>query len=199
MIAAAFTSDVGVDNEALTLPSGGYLYFDVNGITPSRERTLAEVKDKVEASWRADEIGKRLKAKADAMLAKLKSGGTLAAVAERRRPAGATGQRPARAARSGGFTPAKLVQAAFTTPQGRAGQRRGRQPDRALRVPGDRGRRAQARCQVAEASRRWPARCRPPIPTTSSAEYIAQLENDIGVSINQTAFNQVVGGGQPGS
>ena len=73
VIAAAFNSDVGVDNEALTLPSGGYLYFDVDGITPSRARTLAEVKDKVEASWRADEIGKRLKAKADAMLAKLKS------------------------------------------------------------------------------------------------------------------------------
>ena len=81
VVAAAFASDVGVDNDALQLPDGGYLYYDVTGITPSRERTLAEVKDQVEQHWRDDEIAKRLSAKTDDMLGKLKAGASLAELA----------------------------------------------------------------------------------------------------------------------
>ena len=56
VVAAAFATDVGVENDPLQLPDGGYLWYDVAGITPSRDRTLDEVKDKVEARWRDDEI-----------------------------------------------------------------------------------------------------------------------------------------------
>ena len=72
---APFASDVGVDNDPLQLPNGGYVWYDVTGITPARERTLDEVKDQVEARWRDDEIAKRLKAKAADILDKLKAGG----------------------------------------------------------------------------------------------------------------------------
>ena len=46
VVAAAFSSDVGVDNDPLQLPNGGYLWYDVTGITPARDRTLDEVKDR---------------------------------------------------------------------------------------------------------------------------------------------------------
>ena len=75
------SSDVGVDTEALQLPSGGYLYFDVTGVTPSRERTLEEVKDQVETRFRDDEVAKRLLAKADDIVGKLKAGTPFAQVA----------------------------------------------------------------------------------------------------------------------
>ena len=117
VINAAFTSDIGVDTEALQMPGGGFLWYDVTGITPSRERTLDEVKDQVAARWRDDEIAKRLQAKADDMLGKLKAGTTLAQLAseaglkvgtaadlQRRKPAG--------------FVPAKVVDAVFKTPKG---------------------------------------------------------------------------------
>src|ERR1700688_1298395 len=52
VIAAVFSSDVGVDAEPLQLPNGGYLWYDVNGITQSRESMLDEVKAQVEARWR---------------------------------------------------------------------------------------------------------------------------------------------------
>ena len=65
----------------LQLPNGGYLYYDVTGITPSRERTLDEVKDQVAKRWRDDEIAKRLNAKTDDLLGKLKAGSSLAEVA----------------------------------------------------------------------------------------------------------------------
>jgi len=60
LIDSVFTSDVGVDNEPVTLPTGGFVYYDVAGITPSRERTLDEVKDRVEARWRDDQVIARL-------------------------------------------------------------------------------------------------------------------------------------------
>jgi len=39
VISAAFGSDVGVDNEPLQIPGGGYLWVDVTGVKPSRERS----------------------------------------------------------------------------------------------------------------------------------------------------------------
>ena len=56
------------------MPGGGYLYYDVTGIKPSRERTLDEVKDQVATRWRDDEIAKRLQTKSEDLLAKLKAG-----------------------------------------------------------------------------------------------------------------------------
>ena len=42
----------------------GYVFFEVEGITPARDRTLDEVHDKVVADWKAAEAEKRLDAKA---------------------------------------------------------------------------------------------------------------------------------------
>ena len=80
MVSQAFNSDVGVDNDPIQF-RGGYVWYDVLGITPSRERTLDEVKDQVEAKWREDQISVKLRAKATEMVQKLEQGGTLAAEA----------------------------------------------------------------------------------------------------------------------
>ena len=143
-VAAAFASDVGVDNDPLQLPNGGYLWFDVTGITPSRERTLDEVKDQVEARWRDDEIAKRLQAKADDMVGKLKAGTTLAQLATE------TGLKVVTATdlqrgKTGRLRAGQAGRCGLQDAQGRAGQRRGRSSNRAFRVPRDRRRRSHAR------------------------------------------------------
>jgi peptidyl-prolyl cis-trans isomerase D len=81
VVAAAFGSDVGVDNEPLPIPGGGYVWVDVTGVKPPRERSLDEVRGQVEERWRNEEITKRLKAKAAELLEKLKGGATLNDVA----------------------------------------------------------------------------------------------------------------------
>lgn len=78
LIAQAFASDVGVDNDTLQLGNNGFIWFDVIGVTPSRDRTLDEVKDKVEARWREDQISSRLMTKATDTIRKLEQGGKLA-------------------------------------------------------------------------------------------------------------------------
>ena len=44
VVSAAFATDVGVDNDPLDA-DGGYIWYNVVGVTPSRDRTLDEVKD----------------------------------------------------------------------------------------------------------------------------------------------------------
>ena len=80
VLAAAFATEVGVEHDPLQL-QGGYVWYEVAAITPSRERPLEEVKEQVEQRWRDQEIATRLEAKATEMLDKLKAGSTLADVA----------------------------------------------------------------------------------------------------------------------
>jgi peptidyl-prolyl cis-trans isomerase D len=81
-LAAAFGSEVHGDNEPLRIPNrGGYVWFDVDSITPARDRTLDEVKDQVVSRWRDDEIAARLKSKGTEMLDKIKAGTAIAEVA----------------------------------------------------------------------------------------------------------------------
>ena len=74
LVQAAFNSDVGVDNEALRLRGGGYLWFEVSGIEPPREKRLEEVRDEVARRWRAAEIDRILSEKATALVSRLDAG-----------------------------------------------------------------------------------------------------------------------------
>ena len=74
IVAAAFASDVGTDNDPLRV-GNGYVWYEVLGITPSRERTFDEVKDQVATRWHDDQVGTKLKAKSDELLDQLNKGG----------------------------------------------------------------------------------------------------------------------------
>jgi peptidyl-prolyl cis-trans isomerase D len=80
VVSQAFSSDVGVDNDPIQF-NGGYVWYDVLAVTPSRERTLDEVRAQVEAKWREDQISSRLRTKAAEMVQKLEQGGNLAELA----------------------------------------------------------------------------------------------------------------------
>ncbi|HTV27763.1 MAG TPA: SurA N-terminal domain-containing protein [Xanthobacteraceae bacterium] len=73
---AAFSSDIGVDAYPVEA-EGGYVWYEVEGVTPSRDRKLDEVKTDVEQRWRDDEVAKRLKDKAADLLGKAKTGSAL--------------------------------------------------------------------------------------------------------------------------
>ena len=196
VVNAAFSSDVGVDNEALQLPSGGFLYYDVNGITPSHDRAFDTVKDKVETHWRDDEIAKRLKAKADAMLAKLKAGTTLKALAD----ADKLQVQNAKDIQRGkpGFAPPRVAQAAFETPKGVPGMTQGQKETEYYLFNVGKVTEPKFEPNMPEA-RTIAEQLKSAYADDIIGAYIAKVENEMGVSINQTALNQVVGGGEPGS
>ena len=78
----AFTTGVGVENDPVQI-TGGYAWYEVAGVTAPRDRTLDEVRPRVESQWRDEEMAKRLKAKAIEMTDKIKGGATFASLAEK--------------------------------------------------------------------------------------------------------------------
>ena len=151
-----------------TLPDGGWLWYDVTGITPSRERSLDEVKDQVAARWREDEIAKILMGKAGDMLGKLKTGSTLAQLA------GEAGLKveTANGLQRGKPTeavPAKVLQAVFNAAKGSSGAAEGAKAGRAHRLYRDRHRRCPSSTPTRRTRSGSKPRCRIPTPTTCSA------------------------------
>ena len=82
LLAAAYASDVGVDDAPLQTSNRGWLWFDVMKVDPARERTFDEVKDQVEKQWRAEAVAKALSAKADDMVKQIEGGATLESLAQ---------------------------------------------------------------------------------------------------------------------
>lgn len=197
LLTAAFGSDVGVDNEALQLPNGGLVWFDVTGVKPSRERKLDEVRAKVEERWRDDEVSKRLKAKAAEMVDKLKGGATLADVASAENLSVQTTFGLKRAGnRATALSPAAIA-AVFATEKDGAGSAEGASPAEWLvfrvtdvTVPEFDAGSGEAK-RMAEQIRRS-------LTEDMLAQYVTRLQNDIGASVNQRALRQAVAGGSGG-
>ena len=193
VVAAAFASDIGVDTEALQLPAGGYLYFDVTGITKSHERTLDEVKDQVTTRWRDDQIATRLKAKTDDMVAKLKAGTSLSALASETGLSVQTAVDLQRG-KAAGFIPARVVETVFKTAKGEAAAVEGENDTSRFVVVVTNVTDPVFQADAPEA-KQLSDQLQSSYADDIVGEYLAWLENDIGVSINQAALNQVIGGG----
>jgi peptidyl-prolyl cis-trans isomerase D len=192
IISSVFSSAVGVENEPVQLPGGGYLWYEVTGITPSRERSLDEVKDKAELQWRNEQVAERLQAKATALVDRLNSGSSLAdaATAEGLKVETASGLK--RSKPSGPLT-ADLIENVFRTEKGKAASGPGQDPvERVvfrvteINVPAPNSAAADLK-RTEEALQRSYA-------DDVMTQYITRLQSDLGVSINQSALRQVVGG-----
>src|SRR5262245_37347668 len=192
LIAAAFTTDVGVERDPLQFQDG-YIWYDVTGISPSRERSLDEVKDQVEARWREQEIATRLDTKATGILGKLRAGEPLsqAAAADHLKVETLTGLKRGEAS---GPLSAAGVDTVFRTAKDAAGKAEGAQPGQQIVfrvtdivVPGLE--------MASDDAKRALETLNRGLSEDILAEYIARLETDIGVTINQSALNQVVSGG----
>ena len=75
LLEGAFEAETGIENPAINIGSSGFVFYEVEGITPARERTLDEVRAKAIADWKAAETEKRLTAKAQELQKRVKDGG----------------------------------------------------------------------------------------------------------------------------
>lgn len=195
IVTPAFAAEPGSDNDPLPINRGpgesGYVWFDVLGVTPSRERTLDEAKDRVLARWREDEIGKRLRAKADEMVEQLRKGAKLADLAQAAGVKVDTVQGFKRGATVPGMSAAG-VEAIFTAAKGDAGEADGAQAGhRTVYVVKDI---VEPTIDMASSQTK---ELRDNIERTQADEQIAQfvsrLEKDLGTSVNATAMAQATG------
>jgi peptidyl-prolyl cis-trans isomerase D len=190
VVSQAFNTNVGVDNDAIQF-NGGYVWYDVLDVIPSRERSLDEVKDQLETKWRDDQVMSRLRTKATEMVQKLEQGGKLAdeASAAGSKVETATGLR--RDASVPGL-PASAITAVFRTPGDAVGQAAGAAGNEwiVFRVtdisvpPID---------LASDDIKKMKETLQRGLTDEQVAQYVTKIEKTIGTTINQTAFAQVTG------
>jgi peptidyl-prolyl cis-trans isomerase D len=194
VINSAFGAEVGGENDALQLPAGGYVWYDVISTTPSRERRLDEIKDRVEARFREDEITKRLDARTAELVAKLRSGASLAdvAAAEKLKVETKSGLK-----RQGGAPmPPRVVTEVFRLAKDQVGGAEGQNPAERLifrvtdiKVPPFDANSASTSKMIDQLKGAY--------NDDILSQYVTRLENDIGTDINQNALAQAVGRASP--
>lgn len=81
LLREAFETDIGVENPPIAIGASGFLFYEVEGITPARERTLDEVRDRVVADWKQQEAATRLATKAEELRKQVADGKPFAEVA----------------------------------------------------------------------------------------------------------------------
>ena len=194
VVAAAFATDVGVENDPLQTSAGGYVWYDVIATTPSRERALDEVKDRVEARWHDDQVAERLTKVATEMLDKLKAGGTLADAAAGHGVTAATAFGLKRGHSSDPLS-AKVVDTVFRLPKGGSGFAEGRSPAERVVVrvtdivaPNFDPASPEGKRYIDGVARA--------LNEELFLEYVTRVGAEIGTSINQEALARAVGGSE---
>lgn len=81
LIRASFETEAGVENPPINIAGNGFLFYEVEAITPARDRTLDEVREKVVADWTADTTATKLATKAEELQKRARDGADLAAIA----------------------------------------------------------------------------------------------------------------------
>ena len=128
LVAAAFQSDVGLQNDPLQPDSSSYVWYDVTAVTAPRERPLAEVRDRVVASWKDAERTKQLDASAAALKTRLDNKEDLATVAASLGLTVKTADKLTRLAKPSGDLSADALGATFASQKGAAAVANGTDP-----------------------------------------------------------------------
>jgi peptidyl-prolyl cis-trans isomerase D len=193
LLNAAFTTEVGVENDPLDAKDEGLIWYEVLGVTPQQLKTFDQVKDEVAKDWRADEERSRLAKYTDDLVKSLNGGKTLEDLAKDLNSQVLTTEPLKREGMTVNVLPNAVLQA-FSLPEGGYGS-----------APSgvDEGRIV---FQVAKIT--------PPPPLDEQSvqqlkqrltsffgedvigEYFSALENRYGVSVNQQALSKLAGGGE---
>ena len=191
VLTSIFSTEVGVQADPVQY-GDALAYYEVNGITPSRERKLDEVKDQVEQRWQDEQIGNKLKAQSAEMIDKLKAGSTLAELATAKGLKVETADGLTRIHPTEAISAAVLA-AIFDTPKDAAGRAEAQPPDQIVfrvtkvNIP--------ALDAASPDAKKIADTLRSSMTDAMLGEYLSRIESDVGTSINQEAAAQVLGGG----
>ena len=182
---AAFASDIGVDNEGLRARTGGYVWFDVTGIEPPRDKTLEEVRAEVDAAM-AQQRGVSAPGREGRQLVeRLDKGESIETLAaEVNAPVKSATDIARRQAKDELTTEA--VARVFATPRRQGGERAERARHKG-RLQGHGGDGAAAQHDDATGGRDQEPAARGPRRHLLE-EYVADLQKDIGVTVNRQAM-----------
>jgi peptidyl-prolyl cis-trans isomerase D len=189
LVKAIFASDVGVDNDSVSRKDGGYSWFEVVAVEPSRQPALEEVKPAVIQSLRENNAQRDLAAKANDLARQIDSGARLADLAAANDVEARTAQGVTRSG-APGLTEATVAQI-FGLPVGAAGVALGDNGARVvLKVTG-------AVTSPLERNNPQLAALTPQLEATEAddllEQYVGGLETQLGAKVNQSALRGALG------
>jgi peptidyl-prolyl cis-trans isomerase D len=189
-LSPAFRAEVGLENEPVNnRQSGLWVWYEVAGVTPARERALDEVKDRVDARWREDEVRQRIGRIAGEMTAEVTGGKPLAEVAQAKSLEVRTTPALPRSGTDGPWGSA-AVQRLFSTGKGQAANAPAADGiDRLVFVTGDIALPANATLD-----QRTRDQLQQSIEDDVLGQYIGRLQRDFGSTVNQTQLTRAIGG-----
>jgi peptidyl-prolyl cis-trans isomerase D len=189
LLRAIFASDVGVDDQPVATKDRGFVWFEITKVEPSRERSLDEVKDQVAKQWHDDQVAKALSAKAGDMAQKLNAGASLASLADPEKLEVKSATDIHR--RGGGGLDESVVAAIFNTSSTGASSAATPAGRVVFKVTADSTPPFDANDQKAKALQGSADRG---LTDDVLNEYIAELQHQLGVVINQNALETAAGG-----
>jgi peptidyl-prolyl cis-trans isomerase D len=190
---AAFAGAQGLEAEATELGDGGYAWVDVLGVTPEKQKPFEEVQAEVKAAYMEAERKKEIAALAAKYVERLGAGETLEALAKQAAAKLEKTNPVTRVTSPQGLTQ-NAVQQAFALPKGGAtsaltSDGKGRTVLRVVDV-------IPAPAATPEQTKRLEAELTRQMQTDILAQYIAGLQTRYGVSVNEPALRQTLGGGR---
>lgn len=190
VLRAVFASDVGMDNDVIAAKDGSYIWFEVKAIDQARERTLAEVRDQVTKNWRDDEVVRILQEKAGEIVKRLQGGVNFEDAAKE------LGEKTelANDVKRGGSEKlsAAVVARVFSVPNGAISSVADGLDRVIFKVVDSVTPPLDADDDNLKAVE---DRLKPALAEDILAQYVARLQSDLGVSINEAAVRMAVGGG----
>ena len=191
LIAAVFSTDIGADNEPLRTRDGGYVWYDVTGVEPARDKTLDEVREAVVTQWRSEQISRQLTERARAIVERIEKGEPLEAIAGELGMEAKSVTDLARGASREDLS-ADVVNRMFATPVGKAASAAGSDESRvAFKVTGAG---MPPFVTSTNEAQRIEEQLRILLTDDLLGQYIAQLQKDLGVSINRENMRRAIGG-----
>ncbi len=192
LAAAVFKSDIGVENEALRLPGGGYAWFDIQDIVKARQKPFDEVKAEVEVDWQKEQLRTKLAEKARELLASIDHGQPMAEAAK---SVGAEvkNSKPLKRQGSEQGLPQTAITQAFSLAEG--GSSSAASADGSARTIFQVAKVTPAGPLNETARRSLRERLSGEIANDNFAEFLTGIEKKAGVSIDRKNFADVAGGG----
>lgn len=196
VIRAAFESDVGIENDPVQLGQNGFLWFDVDAITPARDRTLEEAGGKVRDALMAKRRATRLDEFADGLADRVRHGENMADVAKEAGVPLTLTRALTRADRGDDFD-APALQTAFSTPQGGIATVTGAEPGSRVVF------KVEEIVEPKTAGDALPEQIASDLRNGYSddlvSEYIQGLQSRLSITINRQAMDRALGLSEPGS
>jgi peptidyl-prolyl cis-trans isomerase D len=194
LLKAAFATDIGADTEMITGAANGDVWYEVAGIEPARQLPLADVKPRVEAGWRAAQVEKRLAAESDKLVAALNGGATLESVVagldpKIGKPQILVGTDISR--QGGPNVTTDAAAAMFDVTVGKAGSTAG--PERGRLIFKVKAARVPPIDPKDDDFTKLTEQVKTGLENDVLAEYLLQVQKEIGVQINQKALQSALG------